>query len=573
MFDWINGLMRSRPIMRTRRTFRPCAEGLEERWLLANNFVQANLVSDIPGMAAVTDPQLINPWGLVAGSNTPFWVSDNQNGFSTLYSGQGAKNGLVVSIPMAPGSPFQHATPTGTVSNTDPSGGFNVTDSGTTAASIFLFATLDGTIDGWNGASTNAIIAVNNAGAIYTGLAIDTNASSTLLYAADWGKGTVDVFNANFQQVDQNAFTDAAIPQGFRPFNVQDIGGNVFVAYAQVDSHTGADTGSGGFVAEFTHDGVLETTLTGQGHFNSPWGLAQAPAGFGNLGGDLLVGSFGDGHINAFDSKGNFVDVLRDVTGNPITVSNLWGIEFGNGGPAGSASTLFFTAGLTDAPATIFGATDGLLGSLRAETANERFVSQVYLDLLHRQVDQTGFNSFTSLLNQGASRTQVVMDIESSLEFRSDEIKALYTRYLHRAADPSGLANFTNFLAGGGTVEQVGTIIAGSPEYFQVRGGSSNNGFLQALYQDALNRGIDPSGQMIFGNALMNGATRAQVAAAIFSSTEFRQDLVQSDYQSFLHRAADPSGLGTFVGALAHGTSDEQVAADIIGSAEFFAGV
>ena len=165
------------------------------------------------------------------------------------------------------------------------------------------------------------------------------------------------------------------------------------------------------------------------------------------------------------------------------------------------------------------------------------------------------------------------MDIESSQEFRSDEVKALYTRYLHRDADPSGLANFTNFLAGGGTVEQVEAIIAGSPEYFQVRGGSSNNGFLQALYQDGLSRGIDPSGQMIFGNALMNGATRAQVATAIFTSTEFRQDLVQSDYQNFLHRAADPSGLGTFVNALAHGTSDEQVAADIIGSAEFFAGV
>jgi uncharacterized protein (TIGR03118 family) len=532
--------------------------------------VQTNLVSDIPGLAAVMDPQLINPWGLVAGNNTPFWVSDNQTGFSTLYNGQGVKNGLVVSIPSAPGGPFSHATPTGTVFNTDPNGGFMVTDSGTTAPSIFLFDTLDGTIDGWNGASTNAIIAVNNPGAIYTGLAIDTNATNTLLYAADWGKGTVDVFNSNFQQVDVGAFKDPAIPSGFRPFNVQDVGGNLFVTYAQFDPKTGADTGTGGFVAEFTHDGVLETTLTGQGHFNSPWGIAQAPLGFGNLGGDLLIANFGDGHINAFDGHGNFVDVVRDVSGNPIAISNLWAIRFGNGGPAGSANTLFFTAGLTDAPATIFGATDGLLGSLQTETPNQRFVSQVYLDLLHRPVDQGGFNTFTSMLSQGASRAQVALEIENSMEFRTDEVMALYNRFLHRSADSAGLATFTGLLAKGATIEQVEALITGSREYFQVRGGGSNSGFLAALYQDALSRNIDANGQMFFSQELARGMTRTQVAAQIFASAEFQQDLVKSDYLTFLHRAADPTGLANFVSALQHGATDEQVAAAIIGSAEFF---
>jgi uncharacterized protein (TIGR03118 family) len=345
-------------------------EALDERCLLSANFLQTNLVSDIPGLAAFTDPQLINPWGLTAGSQGPFWVSDNQVGLSTLYNGQGVKQGLVVNIPSAQPDPtFTHATPTGTVFNTDPnSADFNVTDAGTTGASIFLFDTLDGTISGWNGADNNAAVAVQNTGAIYTGLAIDTSATAgnTLLYAADWGKGTVEVYNGSFQQVDQGSFQDSAISKNFRPFNVQDIGGNLFVTYAQFDATTGADTGKGGFVAEFTRDGVLEQTFTGHGHFNSPWGVALAPTGFGDLGGDLLIGNFGNGHINAFDAHGNFVTQVKDSTGKPIAIENLWALEFGNGANAGSTTTLFFTAGVTDAPATIFGASDGLFGSLQA---------------------------------------------------------------------------------------------------------------------------------------------------------------------------------------------------------------
>jgi uncharacterized protein (TIGR03118 family) len=338
-------------------------------------FVQTNLVSDIAGMAATTDPQLINPWGLIASTTgpflSPFWVSDNQVGVSTLYNGQGAKQGLVVNIPSAPGSTFTHPTPTGTVFNTDPnSNDFQVTDAGTKKSSIFLFDTLDGTIDGWNGVNKNAVPAVTTPGAVYTGLAIDTSttAGNTLLYAADWGKGTVEVYDSTFTQVDKGSFQDKAIPSDFRPFNVQDINGNIFVTYAHFDPTTGADTGTGGFVAEFTRDGTLEATLTGGGHFNSPWGVALAPAGFGNLGGDLLVGNFGDGQINAFNPNDHFhfVTTLKDGAGNPISIGNLWALEFGNGGNAGSKTTLFFTAGVTDAPATIFGATDGLLGSLQA---------------------------------------------------------------------------------------------------------------------------------------------------------------------------------------------------------------
>jgi uncharacterized protein (TIGR03118 family) len=352
---------------------------LEDRCLLSAGFLQTNLVSSVAGLAAVTDPQLLNPWGLTSSPGSPghpggpFWVSDNQNGFSTLYNGQGTKQGLVVTIPSAPNSPFTHATPTGTVFNTDPNANdFNFTNGTKKGAGIFLFDTLDGTIDGWIGQGTNNAVMAPGfkgpAGAVYTGLAIDTSASAgnTRLYAADWGTGQVEVYDGTFQQVDKGAFQDPAIPRGFRPFNVQDINGNIFVTYAQFDPVTGADTGSGGFVAEFTRDGVLERTLGGSGQLNSPWGIALAPAGFGDFGGDLLVGSFGDGHINAIDpNNGNFLGALSDASGQPISVENLWALRFGNGGAAGSPSTLFFTAGLVDAPATIFGASQGLLGSLQ----------------------------------------------------------------------------------------------------------------------------------------------------------------------------------------------------------------
>jgi len=561
------------------RGARLTVEGLEERALLdasAIGFIEANLVSDIPGMAATTDPQLINPWGITASGQSPFWVSDNQTGFSTLYNGAGNKQALVVTIPSAPGSMFAHSTPTGTVFNTDPNGAdFAVTAMGTTAASKFLFATLDGTISGWNGTGTNAIIAFQSAGSIFTGLAIDTSqaAGNTLLYAADWGKGTVDVFNGNFQQVDQGAFQDSAIPSGFCPFNVQDINGTIFVTYAQFDPASGADTGTGGFVAEFTRDGVLKATLNGTGHLNSPWGVAQAPASFGSFGGDVLIGNFGDGHINAFDANGNFVDVVRDAAGNPITIGNLWGLRFGNGAGSGDANTLFFTAGVTDAPATLFGASDGLLGSLQPETQNQRFVSQVYMNLLKRGVDPTGLNAWTAMLNQGMSRTQVVQAIEGSLEFRTDQVTAIYRQFLHRAVDPTGMATFTNLLAGGDTVEQVEAMVVGSQEYFQNRGGGTNSGFLSALYQDGLNRAIDATGQAAFGMALANGATRGQVAAAVFGSTEFLRDSVQGFYQNLLKRAADPTGLNAFVNELQHGVTDQQVIAAIAGSTEFFANV
>jgi hypothetical protein len=203
--------------------------------------------------------------------------------------------------------------------------------------------------------------------------------------------------------------------------------------------------------------------------------------------------------------------------------------------------------------------------------ANQLFVSQVYQDLLQRPVDASGLATWTGLLNQGMSRPALVGAIESSLEYRTDLVQSLYSQFLHRNADSAGLNAFVTFLGAGGSVEQVASSMAGSPEYYQMRGGGSDGGFLNALYQDALQRNPDPAGQTGFGQALANGVSRSQVASAILTSDEYRQVLVRSFYQRFLRRPADTGGLNTFASLLAQGSPDQQVIAFIIGSGEYFA--
>jgi uncharacterized protein (TIGR03118 family) len=346
------------------RPTRPCLEVLEDRRLLSGGFLQTNLVSDIAGMAATQDTLLINPWGLTSSSTSPFWVSDNATGFSTLYNGQGTPfppgNPLVVTIPPAAAAP--HGTPTGTVFNTAGTG-FDVSENGNTGSSIFLFDTLDGTISGWNPGVDlhHAIVEVNNPGSVYTGLAIGVDAAGqTLLYAANHSKGTIDVFNSNFTPVTNLAgsFTDPNLPAGADPFNIQNINGKLYVEY------TVGGTGTiHGAVDVFTTDGQpvnpMHPLIVG-GALDSPWGVTLAPAGFGRFSKDLLVGNFGDGHINAFNPhNGHFVGELTTSTGAPFEEDHLWALRFGNGANAGSPTTLFFTAGINNEK-------DGLFGSLQA---------------------------------------------------------------------------------------------------------------------------------------------------------------------------------------------------------------
>jgi uncharacterized protein (TIGR03118 family) len=346
-------------------TFRPTLDAFEDRCLLATGtFLQTNLVSDIRGLALNFDPNLVNPWGIAASPTGPFWVADNGSGVSTLYNGQGvpqpANNPLVVNIPQPDGTPG--GTPTGTVFNG--TSGFKVSENGVSGASVFIFATEDGTIAGWSPGvdPTNAIIAVDNSaeGAVYKGLTIGQDPDGrTLLYAANFHDGTIDVFDKRFRATSVGGdFTDPNLPAGFAPFNIKNIGGKLYVTYA-LQNDTGHDDVAGagnGFVDVYDTNGNLLQRLASGGTLNSPFGLEIAPDGFGQFSGDLLVGNFGDGRINAFNpTTGDFDGQLSDPNGNPITIGGLWALRLGNGGAAGDTHTLFFTAGIDHENHGLFG--------------------------------------------------------------------------------------------------------------------------------------------------------------------------------------------------------------------------
>jgi uncharacterized protein (TIGR03118 family) len=325
----------------------------------ANSYRIANLVSDQPGVAVHLDPNLVNAWGLVAGPSTPWWVADNGTNVSTLYDGHGNAIPLVVTVGGAP---------TGTVFNGGP--GFVVHHQGSSGPSVFMFATESGTIRGWNPSvplpspSTHSFVVVNRSseGAIYKGLAIASTAAGGRLYATDFHNGLVDVFNGNFQQVSSpGAFVDPTIPDGYAPFGIRNLDDRIFVTYAKQDADAEDDVaGLGhGFVDMYNLNGTLLGRVASRGPLDSPWGLALAPDRFGRFGGDLLVGNFGDGRINAYalESNGSAErdGVLRLANGQAIGIDGLWALSFGNGGPAGAKGRLFFTAGPNDESHGLFG--------------------------------------------------------------------------------------------------------------------------------------------------------------------------------------------------------------------------
>jgi uncharacterized protein (TIGR03118 family) len=323
-----------------------CAAALPGSLRATNAYLVRNLVSDIPDLADFTDPNLQGPWGISESSGSPFWIANAGSGTSTLHKSAGNPVSLVVTIPPAPSAGGTGA-PTGTVFNG--STGFALA---TGKAALFLFDTLDGTISGWNPGvdGTHSIIKVDNssAGAIYTGLAIGVSGINTFLYAANLHSGAIDVFDVNFKPVSA-PFKDPMIPAGYAPFNVQSLGGKLYVAYAQQNAGKNfANSGPGlGYVDVFDTAGNLLQHLIAGGNLNAPWGLAIAPAGFGDYANDLLVGNFGDGTINAFNpSTGAYIATLNDEIGTPIVVPGLWALQVGNGGSGGDASAVYFTAGI-----------------------------------------------------------------------------------------------------------------------------------------------------------------------------------------------------------------------------------
>jgi uncharacterized protein (TIGR03118 family) len=294
-------------------------------------------------MAANTDPNLVNPWGIASASTSPFWVSDNGTGLSTLYNTSGTPQGLVVTIPPPPGSPAgTTGAPTGTVFNGTSS--FN--------GDLFLFATEGGTIAGWRGAlgtTAETLVDSTGVGAVYKGIALSTTGSNSYIYAADFHNGTISVFPSSGAPALGGNFTDPNLPAGYAPFNIQNINGSLLVTYALQDA-AGEDDVSGanhGFVDVFDLNGNFVKRLISMSVLNSPWGLAIAPANFGSFSNDLLVGNFGDGRINAFNpSTGALLGTLNDAMGNPITIQGLWGLRVGNGGNGGDPNSVYFAAGI-----------------------------------------------------------------------------------------------------------------------------------------------------------------------------------------------------------------------------------
>jgi uncharacterized protein (TIGR03118 family) len=319
-------------------------------------YKQTNLVSDVPGRAQITDANLVNAWGLSAGPATPVWVSNNHSDTTTLYKGADGTNPVSV-VPLVVS--IDGGAPTGTVFNA--TAGFPAANG---KPARFLFASESGNITAWNqtlNPITKAPIAKSVPDAIYKGLAIATTSNGSYLYAANFHAGTVDVFDEAYNLVHwKGAFRDHRIPDGYAPFNVQELGGHLYVSYAKqgpgaVDDEKGPGHG---FVDVFSTDGHLLRRLIRRGALNSPWGLAIAPDGFGRFSGALLVGNFGDGRIHAYDPMtGERMGTLRDGHHHAIVIDGLWALRVGNG-VAGSTHTVLFTAGPNDEEHGLFGALD-----------------------------------------------------------------------------------------------------------------------------------------------------------------------------------------------------------------------
>lgn len=315
-----------------------------------SQYVTTNLVTDdqVANLAQLTDSHLVNAWGISSSTTSPFWVSANGTGIVNLYNvdpvtNATAKVGLEVTIP-------GDGSVTGQVFN------------GTSAFNNdrFLFVSEDGTISGWRGAlGTTAEILQSPSDAYYKGATLATIGADTYLYAANFHSGAIDVLKGTPGAPNlAGNFTDPGLPAGFAPFNIQLLGGKLYVAYAKQGSGKDEQAGPGlGFVSAFDTQGAFMGRVGSMGSLNAPWGMAIAPPSFGPFAGDLLVGNFGDGKINVFDlASSTFVDQLQGSDGNPLTIDGLWGLTPGNDGSAGSSNTIYFSAGPSDESHGLFGA-------------------------------------------------------------------------------------------------------------------------------------------------------------------------------------------------------------------------
>ncbi len=312
-----------------------------------------NLVSDIPGFAPITDVNLVNPWGIgLNPAGAAFWVSNQGTGTSTLYAGD-VNGSTFIRVPLVVSIPG--GNPTGQVFNGTPD--FDVTNGTTSAPALFITSSLSGIIAGWAptvAPNTTAKLGIAAAGAVYTGLAIGNDGVRNLLYAANIGQNTIDVFDATYAPTAvPGMFVDPTLPPGFRPFNIQALAGKLYVAYTNPAL---GDVEGNGVVNEFDMSGHFLRRITSNDSLVQPWGLTIAPANFGTFSGALLVGNFGDGRIHGFDlATGKKLGALKARRGGPIEIERLWDLKFGNGISSGNTNDLYFAAGIVEETHGLFG--------------------------------------------------------------------------------------------------------------------------------------------------------------------------------------------------------------------------
>jgi uncharacterized protein (TIGR03118 family) len=409
-----------------RRSPRLTVEPLNDRCLpAATAYLATDLISDQPGVAPITDPTLINGWGLAIGP-VSFWVSSNGADLSEVYTGD--VNGSPINAPFKVTIPG--GEPTGQVSNG--TADFVVSDGMNSGPARFIFASETGAVTGWNPAvpppppshiAQAAFQATD--GAIYLGIALANNGTANFLYLADFHNAKIDVLNNTFQKVTLGTggfgnFTDPNLPAGYAPFNVAAIGGKLYVAYAKQDADAEDEVaGPGlGFVSVFDLNGNFQQRLVSQGALNAPWAIVQAPATFGDFNGDLLVGNFGNGRINAYDpTTGAFQGTLSSSPGHPLVVDGLWGLSFGNGTTAGDANALYYAAGPDDE-------THGLFGKI---TANAAGTSPVQATLTNGALIITGSRDDDHVMVKLDNREQQVVVTDEGKPVGTFDLSAVGT--------------------------------------------------------------------------------------------------------------------------------------------------
>jgi uncharacterized protein (TIGR03118 family) len=544
---------------------------------------QTNLVSDVPGLAPIQDPLLVNPWGIAFRGTSPFWVSNNGTSSSRLFRGDVSGSPLVpnpgLNLVTIPGG-----LPTGVVGNA-------TTDFAVTPCSVascpaaFIFSSITGNIVGWNPSAgpngTTGVIGASHPGHVYTGLAIGSNAGGNRLYAADFNNGAIDVYDGTYTlTTTSGGFVDPTIPttpgNTYHPFNIQNIGGSLYVMYAKVDPMTGLDQeGVGnGFVRRFNTDGVRDLTFgINNGALNSPWGIAIAPSTFGIFGSALLIGNFGEGNpsIHAYNpSTGAFLGTIQNENGDGIAIDELWALQFGNGVNGGDPGTLYFSAGIGEEE-------HGLFGSLKPTTATATSLIQFATDnfiigegsghidvSVIRAGDASGsatvnVNTFDESQPDHASQKSDYEIALSKLTFNPGEtVKTVRILIVNDNFDENNetinlaLSNPTGTGVGLGSPNQATVTIndndTGAPATNLI---DDSTFFVRQHYLDFLNREPDSSGLAFWVNEIEScgadvncrAVKRINVSAAFFLSNEFQN----TGYLAYLtSRAAfGPSAFGS----------------------------